>query len=1564
MRHAADPPAFFGRFLAAFLIAGQLAWGLPAVRADTLRPMTEGKVQAGLEEELRGVRATFNAGLKEDLRYETAGLADLDEILSVRDCTFGPNPAGNRPFKDDLAGIIGKRQPEAVWVARDRGRIIGYSVAKNAAWDAARLAGEIYELAVLPAYQGRGRIEKGRGAGTQLFARALNGLIEGRRFLRVFVRDGSNRRFTGRIARGHFGFRRVQNSRLYRLDLPHEEVEHRLADILRPTPAGLEEGLALEEYASPEAAVMVLPAAAAEPEKPVQVAAFFLRKRQWNIPDLTQPRWSLAEETRMRDRLWKEGLLVREALDRLKAPWVNPSQLSPQPAYTAGGFWKDASIRVHGTLQRLVHTRPNWEPRLHDGSLDGGSAVAFSLEDGRRVFIHSSRASPEEIRQIHSLLPGAEILSAAGGWFIYRATYRPDGKRIRKRWNIRIPSDHIDGVLNAIPWQADRDRKPILLVDPVYAAMYRHTRRGFSGHKIAPWSQLVEEGLVKVVEADPKERCLNPANFIVLPNGHILMNKAPKTAERLIQAGMRLEFLHLLEEPVVELAQLGAGIGCWAGIADKSQVPAAGLEESEKGLFLTRVRPEDRSAAPFSSEEEIEQALLHLQEIRPQAENQPIVSGSTIQLLYRLSRTVPPGNKSLNTRIQKELLFWVSQAADARVTAAVLAGWATPAYSSAEAVLQNRVLRSSPQQTLFPVLESRGLARERSAELMRLSRQPTYQPLRVRAEGEPLPYQEQLRARIVYGKLGKDKAALYVSRLEAIRVAVLKRWLEEQFQRTQSVSGRVVSIAAYGSFPYGFRTEPADIDLLAVVDAPLNAAVKQTLDIPPELFGSDYARRVRQADVTFITREQLERSPRVALQMASVAAVLRGEGLSGLQFEGDLLAGQIVWAGQLIHEGRRKAAQPTQATDRYEDASATWKGKAMRRAFEGNLLIAKVDPSTAVPQSVMEGFEDRVRRLLEGPPDPDALKRELQKLYEMLETALLQARAALVWREIERTLPTDPSRWAPELEPILKGLERLEQDEIDRPTEAFSPGKIADAVEALRDGNPGRAAGILVRCLEWSAPAPGPMRSKQDQAERLTRLVRLLLSIEALPKGLPPQADRHAFLRQKAERSDVAQAVFRRLAYTIQAYATAPQRKELPPGVQQMFETLRDSPEWRSVLPLLHLYRFIERIRLGEVTPERYLSQAWFPFALIEATVLAQPEKDLWRSALAYWGVGALLDALGPAAAAELLESPHVKPHLQPGASDLPGYYFDLARKTMAQAAGLEEWKETIRQLSGIAFSIYWETEEGADLKQVLEKHRRELKAIHISPAGFLQAVVGKKGSLQELAERYREDLHAQGRSMILPFVVIAILRAWQQTPNPALDAMMVLFYADPLEGFPSDLRSTIGPAVEEFISILDRGEMEEFFSRILRLVRAPASGLEEKGSKPGTLLEWLKGSAAAELRTVVVIGRSAADRFPALRALAELEERFLVDEGDDTVVRLVERGVRSVAYYGGPEESLAFAALAGEALISVEARSPGAPEFLAQLREILSLAGIHQDVLSVGLEEFADEMDSLAVGA
>ncbi len=340
---------------------------------------------------------------------------------------------------------------------------------------------------------------------------------------------------------------------------------------------GKGEKLAVESHGPPEDAVLVLSSAELAAAMPVQLAASLRRGASWTPH----------EQVERSSRIRHEMQLVREAISRLGATCVDDRRLRRVIDHVER-FWKDGSVRIHGTADRVVHTSPSWEPRLFDGSLDGGSAVAFSLSNGRVVFLLSSLVGQPQRDGLRDLYPQGQQLTIPAGWFTYRGSSGPQER------DVQIPSTHVDGVVNAVPWQDVQGEVPILLVDPEYLQAFRR-----SGAPV-PWRRLEERGLIRVVEVDPSERHLNPANFILLPNGHILLNPAPRTAERLIRAGMMPDRLHLLPEPVVEFAQLGAGPGCLVGIASKAQLkaapgraeeesPAAGLEEGPKGASLRRV---------------------------------------------------------------------------------------------------------------------------------------------------------------------------------------------------------------------------------------------------------------------------------------------------------------------------------------------------------------------------------------------------------------------------------------------------------------------------------------------------------------------------------------------------------------------------------------------------------------------------------------------------------------------------------------------------------------------------------------------------------------------------------------------------------------------------------------------------------------------------------------------------------------------------------------------------------------------------------------------------------------
>jgi hypothetical protein len=149
--------------------------------------------------------------------------------------------------------------------------------------------------------------------------------------------------------------------------------------------------------------------------------------------------------------------------------------------------------------------------------------------------------------------------------------------------------------------------------------------------------------------------------------------------------------------------------------------------------------------------------------------------------------------------------------------------------------------------------------------------------------------------------------------------------------------------------------------------------------------------------------------------------------------------------------------------------------------------------------------------------------------------------------------------------------------------------------------------------------------------------------------------------------------------------------------------------------------------------------------------------------------------------------------------------------------------------------------------------------------------------------------------------------------------------------------------------------EVTTHIENIFRLELITIAGLEE-------IFDGFR-STTPDLRTVV-LGQSVVNQFPQLRRLSGMEERFLIDDGSDTIVKLVERGVSSVEYYGGQEEGSRFAAIAQSAQITTRSHQPGSVEFLDQLREILAIAGVPDAVIAAGAEEFAQQLQATAVAA
>ncbi|MCM8812875.1 MAG: hypothetical protein NC924_02935 [Candidatus Omnitrophica bacterium] len=177
---------------------------------------------------------------------------------------------------------------------------------------------------------------------------------------------------------------------------------------------------------------------------------------------------------------------------------------------------------------------------------------------GRFPVMLVSEGSGAVIVRLQEKFPEIEIKNIPCGFITLRLS---DGR------DILIQSSHTDCVLEVIPQPLTRHGRPIVLVDPRYyqELMLRpHTRH------LVQWLKNVPRAEFVIVPQE--EAYLNPANFILLPDNRIVLNKAPQTRQQLLNAGVLPERLIMLLKEVTSLAALRGMIGCTAGIYARERV--------------------------------------------------------------------------------------------------------------------------------------------------------------------------------------------------------------------------------------------------------------------------------------------------------------------------------------------------------------------------------------------------------------------------------------------------------------------------------------------------------------------------------------------------------------------------------------------------------------------------------------------------------------------------------------------------------------------------------------------------------------------------------------------------------------------------------------------------------------------------------------------------------------------------------------------------------------------------------------------------------------------------------
>ena len=204
----------------------------------------------------------------------------------------------------------------------------------------------------------------------------------------------------------------------------------------------------------------------------------------------------------------------------------------------------------------------------------------------------------------------------------------------------------------------------------------------------------------------------------------------------------------------------------------------------------------------------------------------------------------------------------------------------------------------------------------------------------------------------------------------------------------------------------------------------------------------------------------------------------------------------------------------------------------------------------------------------------------------------------------------------------------------------------------------------------------------------------------------------------------------------------------------------------------------------------------------------------------------------------------------------------------------------------------------------------------------------------------------------------------WELTAGAASAKKYIQAYGENRN--PSSPEKTQIPPGLEYWEIDDQeGQMEAIYAFLHSYedTREVEAGAEERQRAKLVREVWHGMRSAAPQLHYVVISANVAQPFPAIRKLAGIEERLVVDEGPDTVFRLIQAGAESVAYYGGAEEIERFARIAHGAL-SVDGRSLAEGGNRARLAQILSLLGIPPEAISAGLDALAAGMEELEQAA
>ncbi|MFC2140569.1 HEAT repeat domain-containing protein [Candidatus Auribacterota bacterium] len=224
-----------------------------------------------------------------------------------------------------------------------------------------------------------------------------------------------------------------------------------------------------------------------------------------------------------------------------------------QQVDTRLGRWsKDGSV--------LIPTHESYIPmsfNFKEFPVRGETAI-ISGKDPLLIISDNSFSSITAFRSMKEKFPDIDVEVIPTGYLTIKLS---NGE------TVGISTSHIDCVFDVIPQQLTKDGHPVVLVDPHYhqELISRKNTRDLL-------TKLQEKYEAKIVVIPEEETYLNPANFILLPDHQMVINKAPKTYEKLIQAGVKPESLIMTIKEIYSIAPLKGMIGCLGGIYTSDRV--------------------------------------------------------------------------------------------------------------------------------------------------------------------------------------------------------------------------------------------------------------------------------------------------------------------------------------------------------------------------------------------------------------------------------------------------------------------------------------------------------------------------------------------------------------------------------------------------------------------------------------------------------------------------------------------------------------------------------------------------------------------------------------------------------------------------------------------------------------------------------------------------------------------------------------------------------------------------------------------------------------------------------